>query len=49
MWPLLPLEGGSPFYGWPLRDDEIAAITERANEGRARIGTTAEHHDGQGA
>ena len=26
-----------------LRDDEIAAIAERANEGRARIGTTAEH------
>jgi hypothetical protein len=31
-----------------LRDDEITAITQRANEGRARIGTTAEHHDGQG-
>jgi hypothetical protein len=26
-----------------LRDDEVAAIAERANEGRARIGTTAEH------
>jgi hypothetical protein len=27
-----------------LRDDEIAAIAERANEGRPRIGTTAEHY-----
>jgi hypothetical protein len=27
-----------------LRDDEIAAIAERANEGRARIGTGAEHY-----
>src|SRR3954447_13513853 len=27
-----------------LRDDEIAAITERAKVGRARIGTTAKHH-----
>jgi hypothetical protein len=27
-----------------LRDDEIAAITERANEARMRIGTPAEHH-----
>jgi hypothetical protein len=27
-----------------LRDDEVAAISERANEARARIGTTAEHY-----
>jgi hypothetical protein len=27
-----------------LRDDEIAAIAERANEARPRIGTTAEHY-----
>jgi hypothetical protein len=27
-----------------LRDDEIAAIAERANEARMRIGTAAEHH-----
>jgi hypothetical protein len=27
-----------------LRDDEIAAIAERANEARARIGTAAEHY-----
>lgn len=26
-----------------LRDEEIAAIAERANEARARIGSTAEH------
>jgi hypothetical protein len=31
-----------------LRDEELAAIAERANEGRTRIGTTREHHDGQG-
>jgi hypothetical protein len=27
-----------------LRDDELAAIAERANEARVRIGTTAEHY-----
>ena len=27
-----------------LRDDEVAAIAERANEARPRIGTTAEHY-----
>ena len=27
-----------------LRDDEVAAIAERANEARARIDTPAEHH-----
>ena len=32
-----------------LRDDEIARIAERANEGRPRIGTTAEHVSGDGS
>jgi hypothetical protein len=31
-----------------LRDEEIAAIAERANVGRTRIGTTAEHISGDG-
>ena len=31
-----------------LRDDERARITARAAEGRARIGTPREHHDGNG-
>jgi hypothetical protein len=31
-----------------LRDDEIAAIAERANEARRRIGTAAEHYGGIG-
>ena len=31
-----------------LRDDEIAAIAERAAEARARIGTPAEHVSGDG-
>jgi hypothetical protein len=32
-----------------LRDDEIARIAERANEGRPRIGTTVEHISGDGS
>ena len=31
-----------------LRDDEIAAIVERADEARPRIGTAAEHISGDG-
>jgi hypothetical protein len=32
-----------------IREDEIAAIAERANEARARIGTAAEHISGDGS